>query len=1500
MLSKPYRNNPVPLILCTCLMLLAHSLKAQISVAFTPDKTAGCPPLFVSFTNNTTGASALATYTWNFGNGNTISTSDAVTPVSAVYTIGQPDTITLTVNDRGKTFSQSEIINVYKGPTVAFTVNDSIGCLPLTSVFASTATPGNGTISNYFWDFGDGNTLSTTSPTAGNTYNFSGTHSVTLTVTNSQGCTGSLVKPALITILPSVTAAFKADLTTLCSLNQGVLFHNNTTGPGRLSYIWDFGDGSGTGTDNPSHVYAKKGIYTVELTAVSSAGCSSKLVKNAYIDVVDFHADFTEMNSVCVGIPALFTDSSSPAPSGTPTWNFGDGLTGKGKNISHTFAAAGNYPVTLTDYFGHCVDSAVHTIYILPAPPAHPFLVQQQQACTTPIQVQFTDTTASAVSWAWNFTGRPGDTSSLQDPIFSYKAVGVYHPVLKVINANGCTTMDTLTTAVQIPGTSAGIRIDTSLQASPTICAIVTARLSAVSQDTLTQFNWSFGDGTTSTSDTPSHTYSTPGTYYISLNYVTNHGCSGTVTGLDSIMVYPKPIANFSALDTAPCSENTKERFVNQSNKAAQYYWIWGDGSAGINNQPVVYHQYDYSGNYTFTLIASSPGCVSDTAVKTQYLISGPNNYLQAANSCLENRDTVTFTDTTSNADKYIWNFGDGTPADSSILFVPQRVHKYSTPGKYAASLTIVYGACRYPEIDSVYVLPPQRPLLSSTGLALCGSGQLPIQITGLDTNYAAVGNNLGGYYHIAGWQYSDFTTSVPGPDSSMKVQYTDSLTRLKPGEDSLRVILRSAFFGCYDTSNYIPVKISGPVAVFNVQSHICYSSPVIFTDSSKGTGGVPIVQWIWNFGDSATLIRFPADTVGKADTAIHLYAFPGNYIPTLTVIDANGCSSTTTSSDTTLTVVGPKADFYWNPVDIAPGSPVTFYNSSFQAVGATFQWHFSSDGFNSTAPDSLSRTYPNITSDTVSLVASIGGSGGCKDTLVQVVKILNLLVSFSSTTEYINSQNCPPMVAYFTSKTSNADSLHWDFGDSSTAENNPSPSHTYNTPGIYVVSLTGYSTNGLSIVYKDTLLVKGPYAVFQSSLYQGCIPVEDTLHAGANFVSTFIWDFGDGSVLTTKDTLATHTYIIPGIYTPILVLSDSTGCQTTYRLPLKLVMDTLHASIGPDTLLCGPGSVAFKSRIFSPLVDTLNEVLTYHWNFGTGNAGDTANTGSPGFTYANPGNFQTRFQVSSPAGCQVTLSDSVRIIPPIALKYPQEAYACQGKSIPLTVQGADFYDWIGDSTLTDINGGSAVSKPDSVSHYTIIATDSSHCFTDTAHITVANEPYPTVNLPSSLVAVAGKPIPLEPTVSSNVSTYDWSPADYLSCTNCASPVSLPVSPITYMLTVATQYGCTASDTISIKLLCSEGAVHVPSEFTPNNDGINDWFYPIVKGIKLIRHFQVYDRWGMIVFDRENLPINDGNSGWDGTKNGKICPVGGYVYMMEFMCETGEIFSLKGTVILAR
>ena len=63
-------------------------------------------------------------------------------------------------------------------------------------------------------------------------------------------------------------------------------------------------------------------------------------------------------------------------------------------------------------------------------------------------------------------------------------------------------------------------------------------------------------------------------------------------------------------------------------------------------------------------------------------------------------------------------------------------------------------------------------------------------------------------------------------------------------------MIIQSNYFNCLDTSNYIPIHINGPVAAFGAMDKICYRNPVIFTDSSKATDGIPLVQWVWNFGD--------------------------------------------------------------------------------------------------------------------------------------------------------------------------------------------------------------------------------------------------------------------------------------------------------------------------------------------------------------------------------------------------------------------------------------------------------------------------------------------------------------------------------------------------------------------------------------------------------------------------------------------------------------------------
>ena len=129
--------------------------RAQLQANFTVDKASGCSPLEVLFTNTTSGASGAVTYKWDFGNGNS---STLVNP-AATYISEQAYTVTLSATDGGIKSTISKTITVYKKPVVGFSSSTSKGCIPLLVSFTSSSTAGDGTISNYLWDFGDGNTL---------------------------------------------------------------------------------------------------------------------------------------------------------------------------------------------------------------------------------------------------------------------------------------------------------------------------------------------------------------------------------------------------------------------------------------------------------------------------------------------------------------------------------------------------------------------------------------------------------------------------------------------------------------------------------------------------------------------------------------------------------------------------------------------------------------------------------------------------------------------------------------------------------------------------------------------------------------------------------------------------------------------------------------------------------------------------------------------------------------------------------------------------------------------------------------------------------------------------------------------------------------------------------------------------------------------------------------------------------------------------------------------
>ena len=138
---------------------------------------------------------------------------------------------------------------------------------------------------------------------------------------------------------------------------------------------------------------------------------------------------------------------------------------------------------------------------------------------------------------------------------------------------------------------------------------------------------------------------------------------------------------------------------------------------------------------------------------------------------------------------------------------------------------------------------------------------------------------------------------------------------------------------------------------------------------------------------------------------------------------------------------------------------------------------------------------------------------------------------------------------------------------------------------------------------------------------------------------------------------------------------------------------------------------------------------------------------------------------------------------------------------------------------------------------------------------------------------MVGSSLTLLPVFSQDVTGYSWSPSSYLDCTDCPFPVATPREPIAYTITVRNDQQCEASDTRMINLLCNNESVFVPNTFTPNDDGVNDIFYPRGNGIKSVKHLRVYNRWGQLIFERLNFNTDDRNAGWDGTFKGqKLSP----------------------------
>lgn len=1132
---------------------------SQVNANFSAAPIAGCAPLIVQFTDLSTGNPN--SWSWNFGNSNT---STAQNPAT-IYSNPGVYTVTLTVTNGA--FTDTEIktnyILVYNKPVAGFTMSTDTACVGQTVTFtdATVISPGGPNISNWSWDFGDGNSSTATSTTVTHTYSTPGTFPVSVIVTDPNGCSGTVTQN--IVVVPAPSASFSATPTLACVPPLNVTFASTSSTVGTTTYTWNFGDGNTGNGPNPSHTYTTSGSYNVTLI-VNQNGCIDSVTINNYIIIQKIVASFAATPTVvCTGQPVTFSNTSLPAAS-TSTWTFGDGNNSTSISPTHTYTASGTYTVTLiaADASG-CADTTTGTITVNQTPVAN-FSADTMVACNVPFTVNFTNASTGGNTYSWNFGD--GGTSNLQNPAHTYTASGTYAVSLIVTNnPSGCADTMVINNFIVIsPPVANFIHIPDSG------CVPLTVNFNAGSSsspiDPIATYSWSFGNGNNLVTATPntSHTYTATGVYSVTLIVQTQNGCSDTIVCNNCIKVGTPPVAGFTMLDDTVCYGLPVFFTDTSTGTVTGWYWYFGDGGSSTLQNP----QYTYGDTGTFAvyLIAYNNGC-GDTSVLDSVTILPPKAIMSYTLSCT-NYYTVMFSSTSAGADSVFWDFGDGTQDSSNII---NPVHTYPSRGPFTVTL-VAYNYTTGCSNTVTATFTIAEPIASYT--------VNPPGCYAYTANFTSTSQDANVYW----WNLGDPSTAAD-TSTVANPSYTYNL----PGAYTVTLIITDVN-GCRDTL-IDTVKSLGPLPYFYADTLTgCTPFSVTFVDTSYSDS--LLTQWTWDFGDGSPLVTTTNDSV------THVYTVPGIYSVTMTVTDTNGCAKTIIKTS----YIQPTFPFPSFTVDtFACKFDVLTYNASAtSAVGATYVWDYGDGTQDTTNSPTITHFYTNDGLYIVSL--TVTDTNGCDSTITDTIRILKPTANFSWS---LDTMYCGQMVIDFSDSSSGFVTYwFWNFGDggTSTLQN---PSHTYQSGGVYSVTLIVTNAGGCIDTLRLDSIITAPFAVgdFSFSPATGCNPLTVCFNVNAQNTSSYIWDFGDGTVLTSMGDTC-HTYTSPGTFNPILLLSYTlpTGVpciqQATNLTGAVNVTNVINVSLsGPPVLTLPEDSIISVTASYSGGVGP----YTYNWSPSTG-----------------------------------------------------------------------------------------------------------------------------------------------------------------------------------------------------------------------------------------------------------------------------------------------------------
>jgi PKD repeat protein len=507
---------------------------------------------------------------------------------SVMYSInGNCGTANITIAQDPEVISNITITNGCQNDSLAFEAD----------AFLINNANNTASITNFIWDFGDGNTAM--AEDTAHIYQTPGTYTVTLITESDFGCNDTVSQN--ITVHPKPMVSFLSQGNCLAdSVNFTDL---STIISGSIDNLtWDFGNNQSGADSLEAVLYNTTGNYAIQLKAESDQGCADSLMQTIYINPNPV-AQFTA-NDSCQGSAINFSSTSSIVQGAINnyTWNFGDNNVGAGANINHSYANAGNYLAQLTVVSDSgCVDSTNFNIAI------HPNPVADFSATASCFLANFTNLSSiisgNITNYLWNF----GDmnSSNLASPENRYSANGTYNVTLTAASDFGCTASNTKPLTI-FNNFEADFDLSDEL-----ICqddCIEFSNASTVTGNNVSvQYYWEI-DGQTSTQENPEFCFkqnlNEAAAFDVFFKIETSAGCIDSILKPGALTVIPKPNAQFSFTPGNPTIESPEVQFINESTQATNFIWNFGDNTESSEIDPV--HTYlAEAKSYTVTLIAT-------------------------------------------------------------------------------------------------------------------------------------------------------------------------------------------------------------------------------------------------------------------------------------------------------------------------------------------------------------------------------------------------------------------------------------------------------------------------------------------------------------------------------------------------------------------------------------------------------------------------------------------------------------------------------------------------------------------------------------------------------------------------------------------------------------------------------------------------------------------------------------------------------------------------------